>query len=32
MFARYGAYEFYTLAASEEPNEAVVGTDLLAGL
>ncbi len=32
MFARYGAYEFYTLAASEEPNEALVGTDVLAGL
>lgn len=32
MFARYGAFEFYTLTASEEPHEAVQGTDLLSGL
>lgn len=32
MFAKYGAFEFYTLAASEEPHEAVLSADLLAGL
>lgn len=32
MFAKHGAFEFYTLAASPEPHQAVPCTDLLAGL